>query len=77
MFSCLKQERGVKNGLALDRSFRKTFGEKEGNSNRSEFSKNSKSQPEWHQSCKSNQVDMHDKVKSAIELAVKRKPRLE
>ena len=28
----------------LDKSFRKTFGEKEGNSNRSKFSKNFKSQ---------------------------------
>ena len=32
-----------KRGLAPDKSFRKTFGEKEGNSNRSEFSKKQKS----------------------------------
>ena len=32
-----------KKGFAPDKSFRKTFGEKEGNSNRSEFSKNFKS----------------------------------
>ena len=63
----------MKKGLALDKSFRKTFEEKEGNSNRSKFSKNSKSQPEWHQSCKSNQVDMRDKIKSATKLAVKGK----
>ena len=28
MFSCLKQECKVKKGLALDKSFKKTFGEK-------------------------------------------------
>ena len=73
MFSCLKQEYRVKKGLALDKSFRKIFGEKEENSNRSEFLKNLKSQPGWHQSCKSNQLDMRDKVKSATKLAIKGK----
>ena len=67
----------MKKGLALDKSFKKTFGEKEDNSNISEFSKNFKSQLGWHQSCKSNQVDMHDKVKSVTRLAVKRKPKRE
>ena len=42
MFSYLKQECKVKMGLALDKSFRKTFREKKGNSNRSKFSKNFK-----------------------------------
>ena len=42
MFSYLKQECRVKKGLASDESFRKTFGEKEDNSNRSKFSKNPK-----------------------------------
>ena len=60
-FSYLKQECRVKRGFVLDKNFRKTFGEKEGNSNKSTFSKNFKSQPDWHQSCKSNQVDMRDK----------------
>ena len=35
---------------------------KKNNSNRSEFSKNFKSQSDWHQSCKCNQVDIYDKV---------------
>ena len=35
-----------KKGLGLDKSFRKTFEKKEDNSNRSEFSKNFKSQPD-------------------------------
>ena len=41
MFSYLKQECRVKKmkGFALDKSFRKTFKEKEGNLNRSKFSK--------------------------------------
>ena len=73
MFFYLKEECRVKKGLALDKSFKKTFEGKEGNSNRSEFSKNSKSQLEWHQSYKSNQVDMRDKVKSATNLAVRGK----
>ena len=34
-------------GFGPDKSFRKTFGEKEGNSNRSKFSKDLKSQPSW------------------------------
>ena len=38
--SYLKQECRVKKGLALDKSFRKTFEEKEDNSNKFEFSKN-------------------------------------
>ena len=59
MFSCLKQECRVKKSLTFDKNFRKTFREKEGNLKRSEFSKNLKSQSDWHQSCKSNQVDMH------------------
>ena len=64
MFSCLKQECKVKKGFALDENFRKTFREKEGNSNRLEFSKNFKSQLDWHQSCKSDQVDMRDETKT-------------
>ena len=35
--SYLKQKCRVKKGLRLDKSFKKTFGEKEGNSNKSEF----------------------------------------
>ena len=46
MFSYLKQECRVKKGLALNKSFRKTFGEKESNSNRSKFWKNFESQPD-------------------------------
>ena len=57
MFSYLKQECIMKQGLASDKSFKKTFGEKEGNSNKSKFSKGFKSTP-WHQSCKSNPVDI-------------------
>ena len=37
IFSYLKQEYRVKKGLASDKSFKKTFGEKEENLNRSEF----------------------------------------
>ena len=37
MFSYPKQEYRVKKGLALNKSFQKTFGEKEGNSNKFEF----------------------------------------
>ena len=40
MFSYLKQEYRVKEGLAPDKSFKKTFEMEKGNSNRSEFSKN-------------------------------------
>ena len=63
-----------------DKSFRKTFGEKEGNiRTRSEFSKIPTEldlKPfAWHQSCKSNQVDKRDKVKSETSLAVKGKSR--
>ena len=43
----LKQEYRGKKGLRPNKSFRKTFREKKGNSNRSEFSKNLKSQPDW------------------------------
>ena len=75
MSSHLKQEYRVKKGLAPNKSFRKTFREKEGNSNKSEFSKNFKSQPDWPQSCKSNQADMHDKFKSATKLEVEGKSR--
>ena len=64
MSSYMKQECRVKKGLAPNKSFRKTFGEKEGNSDGSGFSKNLKSQQVWYQSCKSNQVDMHDQVKA-------------
>ena len=64
MFSYLKTRMQKKKGFALDKSFKKTFGEKKGNSNRLEFSKNFKSQPNWHQSYKSNQVDMRDKAKT-------------
>ena len=65
---------------APDKSFRKTFGKKEGNIQiRSEFSKIPTEldlKPfAWHQSCKSNQVDKRDKVKSATRLAVKGKSR--
>ena len=62
-----------------DKSFRKTFGEKEGNiQTRSEFSKKIPTELDlkpfaWHQSCKSNQIDKCDKVKSATRLAVKGK----
>ena len=63
-----------------DKSFRKTFEEKEGNiRTRSEFSKIPTEldlKPfAWHQSCKSNQVDKRDKVKSATRLAVNGKSR--
>ena len=37
----------IEKGFAPDKSFRKTFGEKEYNSNGSEFSKNLKSQISW------------------------------
>ena len=47
VFSYLKQECRVKKGLAFNKSFRNTFGEKEDNSNRSEFSKNHEPQPSW------------------------------
>ena len=61
---------------APDKSFRKIFGKKkEDDSDKSEFLENLKSQPVWHQSCKSNQIDKHDKVKSATRLAVKVKSR--
>ena len=43
MFSYLKEERRMKKSLPPDKSFRKTFEEKEVNSNRLEFSKNSES----------------------------------
>ena len=63
-----------------DKSFRKTFGEKEGNTRtRSEFSKIPTEldlKPfAWHQSCKSNQIDKRDKIKSATRLAAKGKSR--
>ena len=53
----------------LDKSFKKTFGEKEGNiRTRSEFSKIPTEldlKPfAWHQRCKSNQVNMSDRVKA-------------
>ena len=64
MYVYLKQERRVKKGLALDKSFRKTFEEKKNNSNRSEFSKSSKPQPNWHKNGKSDQIDMSDRVKA-------------
>ena len=56
MFSYLKQECREKKGLALNKSFRKTFREKEDNSNRSEFSKNSKSQPSWQSRVSPRQI---------------------
>ena len=65
----------MKKGLAPDKSFRKIFKEKKNNSNGSESLKNLKSQPGWLQSCKSNQVDIRDKVKSATKLAIKGKSR--
>ena len=40
MFSYIKQGCRVKEGLALDKSFRKTFGRKKVNSDKLEFSKN-------------------------------------
>ena len=42
-----KTECKVKKGFAPDESFRKTFGKKENNPNRSEFIKNPESQPSW------------------------------
>ena len=75
MYVYLKQECRVQKGLAPNKSFRKIFGKKKGNSNRSKFSKNFKSQPSWHQSYKSNQVDMRDKIKSTTKLTVKGKSR--
>ena len=54
----------MKKGIAADKSFRKTFGEKKANSNRSKFSRNFKSQPNWHQRCKSNPISMRDEVKA-------------
>ena len=43
IYSYLKEEYRVKKGFTPDKNFRKTFEEKEGNSNRSEFLKNSES----------------------------------
>ena len=43
MYVYLKQECRVKKGLASNKGFKKAFGEKKGNSNRSEFSKKPKS----------------------------------
>ena len=40
MFFYLKQEYRVKKGFVPDKNFKKTFGEKEGNSNKLKFSKN-------------------------------------
>ena len=52
----------MKEDLAPDKNFRKTFGRKKSNSDKSEFFK--EYQQGWHQRCKSNQVNMCDKVKA-------------
>ena len=58
MFSYLKQVCKEKKGLAPNKNFRNTFGEKEGNLDGLGFSKNPKFQQVWHQ------VNMRDKVKA-------------
>ena len=52
----------VESGLALDKKLQKDLRKKEGNSDKSEFFK--EYQQVWHKRCKSNQVNISDKVKA-------------
>ena len=54
----------MKKGLASDKSFRKTFGRKKRIQSNQEFSKSPEYQQDWHQKCKSNPINMRDKVKA-------------
>ena len=59
-------------GFCVDKSFRKTFGEKKDNSNRLEISKNHESQPSWQSRVSPDRYT--DKIKSCA-ISIRGEPR--